>query len=310
MESILRWGLDVIQWVQQIQSPLLNSIFGAITVMGGGRFFIFLLPLVFWCIDYKLGLRLIFIYAVSGFFNFYFKDFFAQPRPFVLDPGVGIATARGYGFPSGHAQGSLVLWGCIAAWVKKKWFWALVAVMVALIGFSRVYLGVHFPTDVMAGWLLGLVFLLLYLVLRQRVEAWISAQSPGGQILWGLALPLVLVFIHPGRAIIRTLGILAGVVLGAVLKTRCLPFSVGGAWWMRLARYLIGLPIMFGLFFVFAKVYPARQTTLYLVVGFFHAALIGVWISLGAPWLFRLLRLASAGEVQEIQQNRRQCKPI
>ena len=291
METVLLWGLEVIKTIQQIQCPPLNTVFLAITSLGGGISFLFVLPLLFWCVDYKLGMRVAVFCSLSAFCNFSLKDFFAQPRPFNLDPSVVITTARGYGLPSGHAQGSIVLWGSIAAWVKKRWFWVVTTTVVILIGFSRVYLGVHFPTDVLAGWAVGIVLLGLYCTLQPKIESWISGKTPGVQLLLLLAVLLGLMLLHFNRIVVYQLGLLLGIGVGALVKVRCLSFTVSGTSWKSPVRYLVGIVIMLILFGLVRSVYPPQGTTGYYVFGFVHSAFNGVWISLGAPWLFHVLKL-------------------
>src|SRR4030042_3558272 len=119
MEPLLQWGLEVIRTIQQIQNPLLNSFFLFITSLGSGIFFLLVLPTLFWCVDYNLGMRVAVVCTISAFCNSFLKVLFSQPRPFNLEPSLGIGKAGGYGLPSGHAQGSIVLWGSIAHWMKK-----------------------------------------------------------------------------------------------------------------------------------------------------------------------------------------------
>ena len=291
MEPLLPWGLEIIHSIQHIQSPLLNTFFLFITSLGSSLVFLLVLPLLFWCVDYTLGMRVAIVCSLSAFCNFSLKDLFAQPRPFNLQPGVGLTTARGYGFPSGHAQGSLVLWGSIAAWAKKKWVWAVTAAFVALIGFSRVYLGVHFPTDVLAGWIVGIVLLALYCTLQQKIEYWITGQPLVLQLFALLAVSLGLLLIHSNRVMVYQLGMLVGIGVGAMVKVRYLSFSVSGIRWTGLARYCIGITILFALFTTLRSIYPAQQATGYFIIGFLHAAVNGLWISLGAPWLFRFMKI-------------------
>jgi membrane-associated phospholipid phosphatase len=242
-------------------------------------------------VDYNLAIRVSVLCSISAFCNFSLKDFFAQPRPFNLEPGVALTTARGYGLPSGHAQGSLVLWGSIAAWAKKKWLWALTAASVILIGFSRVYLGVHFPTDVLAGWIVGIVFLVLYFTLQPKIESWITGQTLVIQLLTLLAVSLGLLLINFNRVMVYQLGMLVGIGVGAMVKVRYVPFYVSGFRWTSFVRYSIGITILFSLFTALRSVYPSQHTTGYFLIGFLHSAVNGMWISLGAPWLFRLLKL-------------------
>ena len=291
METVLLWGLEVIKTIQQIQGPLLKTIFLVITSLGGGISFLFVLPLLFWCVDYNLGIRVAVFCSISAFCNFSLKDYFAQPRPFNFDPSVAITTARGYGLPSGHSQGSIALWGSIAAWVNKGWFWVVSITAVILIGFSRVYLGVHFPTDVLAGWGVGIVLLGLYCTLQPKIEKWIVGKVLGVQSLLLLAVLLGLMLLHFNRIVVYQLGLLLGVGAGALVRVRCLSFSVSGVSWKSPVRYLLGIAILLILFSLLRSGYPQQGTTGYYVMGFVHSVVNGGWISLGAPWLFRVLRL-------------------
>ena len=291
METVLQWGLEVIKAIQEFQGPLVNTVFLVITSLGSGILFLFVLPFLFWCVDYRLGLRVTLLCSVSAFCNFSLKDLFAQPRPFDLDPSVALTTARGYGLPSGHSQGSLVLWGSIAEWVKRRWFWVVTIILVALIGFSRVYLGVHFPSDVVAGWLLGFGFLVLYCIFYPRVEAWISGKTPRVHLLLLLGVLLGLMLLNFNKFMVYQLGILLGVGAGAIVKVRCFSFFISGMSWRSPVRYLTGIIILLICFVFLRSLYPPRDTTGYYVIGFFHSALNGLWISLGAPWLFRVLKL-------------------
>lgn len=292
MEALLEWGIDLIVALQQIHGPVLDNGFRAITFMGGEEFYLLLLPLLFWCVDFGLGARLAVLFLLSSYLNIDLKDLFRQPRPFDLNPGVRLSPAEGYGLPSGHAQSAVVVWGSIAAWLRKGWFWGMAMGLMVLIGFSRIYLGVHFPTDVLAGWALGAASLSLYLAMQPRVKKWLARLSLSQQILLALAAPLVLLLIHPVKDNTSTMAALAGMGVGLALKHRYLPFNAYGPWWQRTLRFLTGGVIVVALYLGLKMVFPGEESTFYLVFRFLRYGLIGVWISLGAPWFFRLLRLA------------------
>lgn len=296
MGALLERGIDLIAAIQQVHGPVLDNGFRAITLMGGEEFYLFLLPLLFWCVDFGLGVRLAVLFLLSSYLNTDLKDLFRQPRPFDLNPDVRLSPAEGYGLPSGHAQSAVVVWGSIAAWSRKDWFWGMAMGLMVLIGFSRIYLGVHFPTDVLAGWAIGALLLGLYLAVHPRVEKWLARLSLSQQILLALAVPLVLLLIHPVKDTTSTMAALAGTGVGLALKHRYLPYSSHGPWWQRILRFLTGSVIVIALYLGLKLVFPGEGSMFYLVFRFLRYGLIGAWISLGAPWFFRLLRLAPGAE--------------
>jgi membrane-associated phospholipid phosphatase len=296
MEVLLPWGIDLIVAIQQIHGPVLDGIFRTITFIGGEEFYLFLLPLLFWCVDFGLGARLAVLFLLSSYLNTDLKDLFQQPRPFDLNPSVQLSLAEGYGLPSGHAQSAVVVWGSIAAWSRKGWFWGTAIGLMVLIGFSRIYLGVHFPTDVLAGWAIGAVLLGLYLAVQPRAEKWLTRLSLGQQILLALALPLLLLLIHPVKDTTAAMATLAGMGVGLALKHRYLPFTARGPCWQRTLRFLTGGVIVIALYLGLKLLFPGDESALYLVFRFLRYGFIGVWVSLGAPWFFRLVRLAPEAE--------------
>ena len=98
---------------------------------------------------------------ISGLINGFLKDYFQDPRPlieFMLDPRIG----QSYGWPSGHAQIAVTLWGLIAIEFKNNWLTTFCVLMIGLVSFSRIYLGVHDIGDVFAGLLIGTIILTVW----------------------------------------------------------------------------------------------------------------------------------------------------
>jgi undecaprenyl-diphosphatase len=103
------------------------------------------------------------------------KTVIARARPDLLDP---IVEERGFSFPSGHSALGMAAWGILAVLVMRsrlplgvrRAIVAVLAVLIVLIGVSRIWLGVHYPTDVLAGWTAGAVIVLLYARITRRVS--------------------------------------------------------------------------------------------------------------------------------------------
>ncbi len=114
--------------------------------------------MLFWRGRGRQVLWLILVVIGGTLLNSALKQGFAAPRPDLL-PHLDIV--KSYSFPSGHASGNMIFFGALAMMMARKWAWVAASVMIALIGFSRVWLGVHWPTDVIAGWILGIGWLVL-----------------------------------------------------------------------------------------------------------------------------------------------------
>jgi len=105
--------------------------------------------------------------GVAIFWSSLVKGLVKRPRPPLAD-GIGL-TFRGWAFPSGHATQSLAGWtllAVIAAGVmrRRQWVpWAVAAVVILVVGFSRIYLGAHWLTDVLGGWSLAAAWVLVVL---------------------------------------------------------------------------------------------------------------------------------------------------
>jgi membrane-associated phospholipid phosphatase len=125
-----------------------------------------------WCVDASLGLRMGLVLLTSASLNSLLKLAVGWPRPYwVSDQVTAYAYEGSFGLPSGHAQNSMALWGRMAAGLRRRSWVIGLGLLIFLISLSRLYLGVHFPSDVLAGWLAGGIVLALFLVLEKPVGA-------------------------------------------------------------------------------------------------------------------------------------------
>jgi len=215
----MEWGLRVIAWFQQF-SPALDWPFRVFTFMGEEEFFLLLLPLVYWCLDRRTGARLTIAFLLCAYTNAVAKAMAALPRPPEYAPGrvKVLWDATGYGFPSGHTQSAVVVWGYLAAQARRRWVWILAAVMMLFIPLSRIYLGVHFPYDVLGGYVIGAALLLLYLWLEPGIERWLEEKG----LIWRLGVatlaPLILMLLFLTPDGVTSGATLMGMGVGFVLE--------------------------------------------------------------------------------------------
>ena len=308
MEPALQWGLDFIRTVQSYANPTLTAVMRIITALGGAPAYMVLPVIIYLCIDEKKGLRLYIAVLISLWVNITLKFLLDQPRPFFApyDPSVGLIGERMGGLPSGHAQNTLVMFFIIASWIKKKWAYMCAALLCFLIGFSRIYLGVHFPTDVAGGWLLGGVILCGYFLLGDKIEALLVKGGFRAGMIAGAAVSFIMILYKPGEESLMPGGTLLGICAGYSLNRRYVGFkSTMLSEKTGMAKYpalllgsILGISGQLLILFAAGKIIPqnSANTNLY---GFLRFALGGLWVSVAAPWVFIKLRLAGIEKKDE-----------
>jgi membrane-associated phospholipid phosphatase len=318
MQTILDLGVRIVVALQGLGDwpSLPMKLF---SFLGTEDFFVLALPILYWCVDSLLGLQVAIILMLSTSLNSAFKMAFHGTRPYWYSPSVrGMAVETSFGVPSNHAQSAMAIWGIMAAYLRKWWGWLVAVLLILLIGLSRLYLGVHFPHDVVLGWLIGALILWLVLRFWNPVTAWVKKQSANRQILIAFLASLVSFFLpaipfvwlkvtnwQPPQAwaayatqaislqdAATTAGTLFGLLVGLVWITRRGGFQTKGLWWKLTLRYLLGvagiLIIRYGLKFIF----PEGENVLAYFLRYLRYTLIGFWVTGGAPWTFIRLKLA------------------
>jgi membrane-associated phospholipid phosphatase len=317
------WGIDFIKMIQQIENPGLTALMKLITTLGSGYFFLPMILFIFWWIDEKKGLRFGILLLVSGWINVFFKEILQHPRPFHIEPSLGLTAASGYGAPSGHAQNSLIFWIPLAAWLRQVWaekkrflIWALAVIIVILIGFTRLYLGVHFPTDLLAGWVLGLAILALWFIPGPFFAEKLAAGGIRARNISAAAIALLMSGLLP---LDRTFpALFLGFCLGYSIMKERFPFSTREEFngkkpdtKIKFFRCLTGFAGMAILFLVLRLILPGegslfgdiplwgRASPFFEIGHFIRYGLLGFWASAGAPYMFQSMGLAANNKVQK-----------
>jgi len=323
VETILDWGLSAILWLQRL-SPTLDGLFKTVSLTGSARFYLLFMPALYWCVDTGLGLRIALILMCSAGLNNALQLAFHAPRPFWLSQEVrALDPYPTFGFPSGHAQNAVSFWGRLARAQDRRWLRILAVAWMFLIGLSRVYLAAHFPTDVLAGWLVGAAVLWAFLRWEGPAIRWLKKRGAAEQVLvgfltsLGLLLPNVLaqyllkgwqmpaawatnILAHTGQLpnplassdALEGAGAVFGLTVGIVCTARVGRWSVAGPAGQRLARYLLGLAGLVLLWFGLGALLPEPDSLLHYGLLYLRSTLIGLWVVAGAPALFLRLRMA------------------
>ena len=212
---------DFLLYLQQFSTPMLDSIFLAISALTGEFAYIVILGIVYWCIDkdkaYYIGIFLFLSFSVNTFL----KNFFHIPRPYTYSDvkQIDIDTGYGYSFPSGHAQLSTTFAGMFYVVFRKKWMCIVGVVLIILTGFSRMYLGVHTPVDILCGISIGLLLTLLGSIMK-------SFNKPKPLAFASFLLMLGVSLICNSEDILKLLFFAAGFLSGNIIEEKFIGYTI------------------------------------------------------------------------------------
>ncbi len=271
---------DVNIFLQSFGNPLIDKIFITITNSGSHSVYFILASLIFWCFSKRTGIRAMYVLLFSAFLAIYAKNFLVMPRP---PEYLHKIEVDGFGFPSGHAQVSAGFWGYLGRITRDKKIALIGAAAVILISLSRLYLGVHYLGDVLAGILFGLLIALAFIkadsyIVRRRLDR-IKIYSAAGM------LPAVLMIIAAAF----------GLMLGQLFELWLVMVFMGLGYFMeeehvcledpknnrqRIKRASSGLLIVA---FVYLMFYPVSGLVFYEGIRY---AVLGFTATFVVPWMF------------------------
>lgn len=330
MESFYPFELAITHFLQNLGTWLL-PVMRLFTFLGNEEFYMLIMPILYWCVDAVLGLRIGIMLVLSGTLNGIIKLVFKSPRPYWVDKTVTAHISESsFGLPSGHAMNAMSVWGLLTASIRKKGFRAVLIALIILIGVSRIYLGVHFTSDVLVGWLLGAIVLMLYIRNEKRILSWIKTLPPGRLVLLLFLISMALIsFGILGRSLpsgweipsawretaaltdpsgginplsldgtVSNAAIFFGLTSGAALLFSKGGFSHRGTCRQHILKFLIGICGVLILWMGLGQVFPHSANLLGFTLRYIRYALTGFWIAAGAPLIYVRLGLSESKQKQ------------
>ncbi len=281
-------------WIQHFSSPWLDRLALAITMLGSGEAYLLMLPFLYWLWNRRRTMQLGVFLMLDLYTNSFLKYLLAVPRPH--EPGVRVLqVVHSPSFPSGHAQGSIFFWGFVGWLSRQRLIRAAVVLIVILIGLSRVYLGVHYPLDVLGGWAIGLAW--LYVGVQESVTRRIERTPWRITVAAAIVVPFTLLLLHPRpsglvpQEVTGTTGAMAGILVGwAMAESRGLPLRIAGPWWYKAAWSVGGVALLMLSYVVTGGIMPGNVFTLSVAcASFVRMALIAWEIAFLVPWAASLM---------------------
>ena len=292
-----QWEVSLMEWLQTHIGGAGISIMSFFSVFGEETLLILLVGFMYWSYDKKLG-KTMGLSGIMGLaWNTMAKNIALRRRPYfdhegiqilrVVEPDADIydIAAQGYSFPSGHSTNAATVFGALAVTLRKRWVTVMAIVIPLLTGISRFVVGAHYPTDVLGGWLLGVISVLLVQLLEKRVENTL--------VRYGILLIVAV----PGLFYCKTtdyftgLGLLIGFMGGTLLEDRCVRFENTRVPIRMLVRSLGGmaayLALNTALKLPFPKAFLSGSTAAALLVRCARYAVVSFMIFGVYPMLFR-----------------------
>jgi membrane-associated phospholipid phosphatase len=281
-------GIEIILGLQSLRSPPLDSVVVSISALGSRYAYMIMLPVIYWLIDRRRGWVLTLVFLLLMQVNALIKEFTEVSRPFQVDQRVELIGPEPftYAFPSGHAQGSTMIWGGLAAMNPSAVSAVVYVSVIFLVGLTRLYLGVHWPLDVSAGWVLGGLGLAAMSALFKLIQIYPDTlKNWRVRLLWLIA-GVGMIILCPSKDTVLAGATLAAAATLEYCERKWIGFDDCGKVSQRIARVASGF-IPAGVLLALYK-YFAFESLWIRGIFFF---LVGGWMVLGAPYLFKKLKI-------------------
>jgi glycerophosphoryl diester phosphodiesterase len=278
--------IGIIHSIQALRNPVLDFCMLSLSILGSRLIFMVVLPFVYWVVDRRKGWMLAVTFLFSMQINSVVKVVTDVPRPYEVESSVKLVGPApvSTSFPSGHAQGSVTLWGGLALIFPSFLMILTAGLVIPLVAFTRIYLGVHYPLDIGMGWCMGVVALAC-------LAGWIAVDrhSSGGlrmgRSCW-ILLTVTAGFIaaFPARDVWLSGGVLIGLILAERMGGNLFSEIRAPSYRCRLFRLIAGYgpaSVYLGILLLLRELIELPL----MVYGLFFMGL-GFWMALGAPWLF------------------------
>lgn len=285
--------IEFLKLLESIRTPFLNTLFECITALGEEALLIVLMAIIYFCYDKALARKIFFITAVSIGTNSIIKNFVRLPRPFAGGKVscVRPETATGYSFPSGHTQTFATWSNTLAGHFKRAWWCILAIVLTLLVAFSRLYLGAHYPSDVIVGVGLGFLFAYAGGVLYEKIKNKNRLYVAAVLLFLPFAIYFALVPDTQYADFFKFYGLLVGFLFAVLFEERFVRLDCNTTVIKKVVRVLIATALSMLIKEALKKLFVCDNLQLSLLLdGVRYFALAFTILGL-CPWIFKKIKL-------------------
>ena len=252
--------MEFLKMLEGIRTAFGDAFFLLVTMLGEEMLLIFVGLLFFWCVSKKNGYYILSVVFAGTVINQFLKLAFRIPRPWVRDPDFkavegAVAEATGYSFPSGHTQLSVGIYGGFVKIYKQRWFRVICIAACVLVPFSRMYLGVHTPADVLVS--LAIALVLIFVLHPLMDKAFNNKRNM--RIFFGIVIPvsaMFLIFVYAYKFpkdtdadnlasgmknAYKILGSVIGLWFAYEIDEKYIKFDPKSIWWVHIIKVALGI---------------------------------------------------------------------
>jgi len=249
-------------------------------MLGEEMVYILIFSIAYWCFNKREAIKMILIFLLSAMVNNFLKGVIMRDRPVGVEGVFSLReeTATGSSMPSGHTQLATTFYYYLILKFRKKWVTIVGSVLIVLVALSRIYLGVHWPSDVLVGIVVGIVTVHLGIVL-------FKGYSFKSLLITLLVSNLLLIPVITDDLVV-SVALITGAIVGVIVEEKYVQFSTKTTHIRQLVKVLIGLVVV-----ILIKEGVKIITPDIHLFDYVRYLLIGLWVSAGAPYVYKLLKL-------------------
>ncbi|HDR7282631.1 MULTISPECIES: phosphatase PAP2 family protein [Bacillus cereus group] len=270
-----------LEWMISLEGSVLTAFFKLVSIIANETLYLIVISISYWCVSKRKAFHMIVMLSFSGYIGIVIKEFMKIPRPYTYDGIQSLyeKSAASYSFPSTHVQLATTFWGSFMILCKKRIIWIIGIVFIILVAISRLYLRVHWLSDIIGAVLFSVIVVYLYTKVTMGLSdrKFILLQ----RII--LAVSLIMYVMTSQVDNLKLLGVLTGSTIGIMLENHFINMNESNDFKMQVVKTVLGLSIMLIMQFILKKVIPDMYYLRYAVTG--------ITITFLCPFIFRMLRL-------------------
>ncbi|AXO98281.1 phosphatase PAP2 family protein [Bacillus anthracis] len=270
-----------LEWMTSLEGSVRTAFLKLVSIIANETLYLIVISISYWCVSKRKAFHMIVMLCFSGYIGIMVKEFMKIPRPYTYDGIEALyeKSAAGYSFPSTHVQLSTTFWGSFMILCKKRIVWIIGIIFIILVAISRLYLRVHWLSDIIGAVLFSVIVVYLYTKVTMELsdKKFILLQ----RII--LAVSIIMYVMISQVDNLKLLGVLTGSTIGIMLDNHFINMNESNDFKMQVVKTVLGLSIMLIMQFILKKVIPDMYYLRYAVTG--------ITITFLCPFIFHMLRL-------------------